>query len=125
VAHYKQKHVDSKVAHQHKGRAEKRQLRMSECMQASGSAVIESSSSKHFTYALSENEKVLSAVARWGLYASMKVSQAAFEDPLFVVMLQAARGPHETKGVVPKLTRKMFKGFMYAEYQVPVSCSIW
>jgi hypothetical protein len=55
----------------------------------------------------------------------MKVSQAAFEDPLFVVMLQAARGPHETKGVVPKLTRKMFKGFMYAEYQVPVSCSIW
>jgi hypothetical protein len=45
-------------------------------------------------------------MARWGLYASMKVSQQAFEDPLFVAMLQAARGPHDTKGVVPKLTRK-------------------
>jgi hypothetical protein len=31
----------------------------------------------------------------------MKVSQQAFEDPLFVAMLQAARGPHDTKGVVP------------------------
>jgi hypothetical protein len=55
----------------------------------------------------------------------MKVSQAAFEDPLFVAMLQAARGPHETKGVVPKLTRKIFKGFMHVEYQVTVSSSIW
>ena len=95
VAHSQKKHVDSKVARQQKGRAEKRQLRMGDCMHASGSVGIESSSSKHFTYALSENEKVLSAVARWGLYASMKVSQAAFEDPLFVAMLQAARGPHE------------------------------
>ena len=102
------------------GRAEKRQLRMSECMKASDSADIESSSSKHFTYALSENEKVLSAVARWGLYASMKVSQAAFEDPLFVAMLQAARGPHETKGVVPKLTSKMFKASkMFKGFMVP------
>jgi hypothetical protein len=54
----------------------------------------------------------------------MKVRQHAFEDPLFVVMLQATRGPHETKGVVPKLTRKVFKGFMHAEYQVTVSFSI-
>jgi hypothetical protein len=84
VAHSKKKHVDSKVARQQKGRAEKRQMRMGDCMHASGSAGIESSSSKHFTYALSENEKVLSAVDRWGLYAKMKVSQAAFEDPLFV-----------------------------------------
>ena len=98
---------------------------MSECMQASDSAGIESSSSKHFTYALSENEKVLNAVARWGLYARMIVRQAAFEDPLFVAMLQAAHGPHETKGVVPKLTRKIFKGFMHTEYQVTVSSSIW
>ena len=57
-----------------------------------------------------ENEKVLSAIARWATYASMKVSQAAFGDPLFVAMLQAARGPHETKGLVPKLTRSAFKG---------------
>ncbi len=93
-------------------------------MQASGTAGIHSSSSKHITYGLSENEKVLSAVARWGLYASMKVSQQAFEDPLFVAMLQAARGPYETKGVVPKLTRKVFKDFMHAEYQVTISSSI-
>jgi hypothetical protein len=84
-------------------------------MQASDSEGIESSSSKHFTYALSENKKVLSAVARWGLYVIMKVSQSSFEDPLFFVILQTARGPHETKGVVPKLTRKIFKDFMYAE----------
>ena len=68
---------------------------------------------------------LLNTVTRWGLYAIMKVSQAVFEDPLFVTMLQAARGPHETKGVVPKLTRKIFKGFMHVEYQVTVSSSIW
>lgn len=124
VAHSKKKHAGSDVARKQKARAEKIQLRLGECMQASGTADIQSSSSRHITYGLSENEKVLSAVARWGLYASMKVSQQAFEDPLFVAMLQAARGPHETKGVVPKLTRKVFKGFMHAEYQVTVSSSI-
>jgi hypothetical protein len=93
VAHSKKKHADSDVARKHKGRAEKTQLRLGECMQASGTADIQSSSSKQITYGLSENEKVLSSMARWGLYASMKVSQQAFEDPLFVAMLQAARGP--------------------------------
>ena len=88
-------------------------------------------SSKKSTYALSENEKVLSAIARWGKYASMKVSQTAFGDPLFVAMLQAARGPHETKGLVPKLprTRSAFKGFMLAEFQVTspsiISCHMF
>ena len=89
VAHSKKKHADSDVARKHKGRAEKTQLRLGECMQASGTADIQSSSSKQITYGLSENEKVLSSMARWGLYASMKVSQQAFEDPLFVAMLQA------------------------------------
>jgi hypothetical protein len=54
----------------------------------------------------------------------MKVSQAAFVDPLFVAMLQAARGPHETKGVVPKLSKRAFKCFMLAEFQVTSPCSI-
>ena len=69
-------------------------------MYASGSEGMQSISGKKSTYGLLENEKVLSAIARWGTYANMKVSQAAFGDPLFVAMLQAARGPHETKGVV-------------------------
>ncbi len=125
VSHSKKKHEDSDVARKQKARSEKSQLRLGECMQVSGTADIQSSSSKHITYGLSENEKVLSAVVRWGLYASMKVSQHSFEDPLFVAMLQAARGPHENKGVVPKLTRKVFKGFMHAEYQVTVSSSIY
>ena len=73
VAHSKKKHADSDVAHKQKARTEKSQLRLGECMQASGTAGIQSSSSKHSPYGLSENEKVLSAVARWGLYASMKV----------------------------------------------------
>jgi hypothetical protein len=53
------------------------------------------------------------------------VSQAAFEDPLFVAMLQAARGPHLTKGVVPKLTKRAFKRFMLAEFarRILASCS--
>ncbi len=33
-------------------------------------------------------------------------------------MLQAARRPHETKGIVPKLSTKAFKGFMNAEFEV-------
>ena len=73
VAHSKKKHADSKVARQQKGRVDKKQLRMSECMHASGSAGIQSSSSKHFIFALSENEKVLSAVARWGLLSLIHI----------------------------------------------------
>jgi hypothetical protein len=53
-------------------------------MHAAGSQGKQSISSRKSTYALSENEKVLSAIARWATYASMKVSQAAFGDPLFV-----------------------------------------
>jgi hypothetical protein len=93
-------------------------------MHAAGSERIQSISSKKSTYGLSENEKVLSAIARWGTYASMKVSQAVFGDPLFVAMLQAARGPQETKGLVPKLSRRDFKGFMIAEFQVTSPSSI-
>ena len=85
-------------------------------MHASVSVGIQSISSKKINYGLSESEKVLSAIARWVTYASMKVSQAVFGD--LVAMLQAARGPHETKGLVPKLTRAVFKGFMLAEFQV-------
>jgi hypothetical protein len=44
VAHSKKKHADSDVARKHKGRAEKTQLRLGECMQASGTADIQSSS---------------------------------------------------------------------------------
>jgi hypothetical protein len=91
--------------------------------------VWESISSKKSTYALSENEKVPRAIDRWGKYANMKVSQTAFGDPLFVTMLQAARGPHETKGLVSKLTRSAFKGFMIAEFQVTspsiISCHMF
>jgi hypothetical protein len=54
----------------------------------------------------------------------MKVSQTVFEDPFFVVMFQSVRGPHETKGVVSKLTRKVFKDLMHAEFQVTASSSI-
>ena len=102
----------------------KRQTRLGECMHASGSEGILSISTKKSTYGLSDNEKVLSAITRWDTYASMKVSQSAFGDPLFVVMLQAARGPHETKGLVPKLSKRAFKGFMLAEFQVTSPSSI-
>ena len=85
---------------------------------------IQSVSSKKSTYGLSENEKVLSAIVRWGEYASMKVRHGAFGDPLFMEMLQAACGPHDTKGLVPKLTRRSFKGFMIAEFQVTSPSSI-
>jgi len=118
VAHFKKKHEDSSSALKQQAGAAKRQTRLSECMHAADSEQVQSISSKKSTYGLSESEKVLSAIARWGTYASMKVSQAAFGDPLFVAMLQAARGPHETKGVVPKLTRSAFKGFMLAEFEV-------
>ena len=87
-------------------------------MHVADSQGIQSISSRKSTYALSENEKVLSGIARWATYTNMNVRQAAFGDPLFVTMLQAARGPHETKGLVPKLTRSVFKGFMLAEFQV-------
>ena len=53
-----------------------------------------------------------------------RLIQTVFTDPLFVVILQAARGPPETKGLVPKLTKRVFKSFMYAEFQVTSTCSI-
>ena len=125
LAHFKKKHEHSSSARKHKAGAAKRQIRLSECMHAAGSQGIQVSiSSRKSTYALSENEKVLSAIARWATYASMKVSQAALGDPLFVAMLQAARGPHDTKGLVPKLTRSVFKDFMLAEFQVTSPCII-
>jgi hypothetical protein len=124
VTHFKKKHKDSSSALKHKAGAAKRLTRLSECMYADDSEQIQSISSKKNTYGLSESEKVLTAIPRWGTYACMKVSQGAFGDPLFVVMLQAARGPHETKDVVPKLTRAVFKGFMLAEFEVTSPCSI-
>ncbi len=39
-----------------------------------------------------------------GYVWNMKVSQSVFADPLFVTILEVARGPHQDKGVVPKLT---------------------
>jgi hypothetical protein len=124
ITHFKNKHEDSSSARKQKAGAAKRQTRLGECMHTADSDRIQSISSKKSTYGLSENEKVLSAIARWGTYASMKVSQTAFGDPLFVAILQAARGPHETKGLVPKLSRRAFKGFTLAEFQVTSPSSI-
>jgi hypothetical protein len=81
VSHFKKKHEDSLSVLKQKSGAVKRQTRLSECMHAAGSEQIQSISSKKSTYGLSESEKVLSAIARWGTYANMKVSQAAFGDP--------------------------------------------
>ena len=124
LGHFKKKHEGSSSARKQKVGLAKRQTRLGECMHASGSEGILSISTKKSTYGLSDNEKVLSAITRWGTYANMKVSQSAFGDPLFVVMLQAARGPHETKGLVPKLSKRAFKGFMLAEFQVTSPSSI-
>ena len=87
-------------------------------MYASDNQTIQVLSSKKSPYGLSDNEKLLSVIARCGTYANMKVSQAAFADTLFVVILQAAHGPHETKDMVPKLSRQTIKGFLVAEFQV-------
>jgi hypothetical protein len=84
-------------------------------MKTSGTVGIHSFSSKHSSYGMSENEKVISVVARWGTYTSMKVSQTIFEDPFFVSMIQEVNGPPQTKGVVPKLTKKAWKGLMSSE----------
>ena len=91
---------------------------MGDAMHLAGSASSNVVPARKSLYGLTEGEKMLSAIARWGTYANMKVRQAAFKDPLFVAMLQAARGPPETKGIVPTLTRQAFKGFMHAEFQV-------
>jgi hypothetical protein len=64
--------------------AVKHQARLGEYMHVSVTDGKQSVSSKKNTYGLSENEKVLSAIARWGTYAGMKVNQGAFGDPLFV-----------------------------------------
>ena len=73
LAHFKKKHEASSSARKQKAGATKRQTRLSECMHAAGSQGIQSISSKKSTYALSENEKVLSAIARWATYASMNL----------------------------------------------------
>ena len=104
--------------------AVKRQARLGECMHASATDGKQSVSSKKNTYGLSENEKVLSVITRWGTYAGMKVSQVAFGDPMFVAMFQVAHGPHETKDLVSKLSRRDFKDFMIVEFQVTSPCSI-
>jgi len=67
LAHFKKKHEDSSSARKQKAGLVKRQSRLGEGMHASGSVGIQSISSKKSTYALSENEKVLSAIARWGI----------------------------------------------------------
>jgi hypothetical protein len=122
---FKKKHEDSSSARKQKAGATKRQTRLSESMHSAGSQGIRLfPQGRALIYALSENEKVLSSIARWATYAIMKVSQAVLGDPLLVVMLQAARGPHATKGLVPTLTRSVFKGFMVAEFQVTCPCII-
>ncbi len=65
VAHFKKHHPRSNVSYKQKGKLETRQGRLVECIHT------------------------LSVVARWGTYVNMKVSQAAFADPFFVVILQA------------------------------------
>jgi uncharacterized DUF497 family protein len=70
LAHFKKKHEDSSSARKQKAGATKRQTRLSECMHAAGSQGIQSISSRKSTYALSENEKVLSAIARWAVLLS-------------------------------------------------------
>jgi hypothetical protein len=82
LTHFKKKHEASSSARKQKAGATKRQTRLSACMHAAGSHGIQSISSRKNTYALSENEKLLSAIARWATYSIMKVSQAAFGDPL-------------------------------------------
>ena len=124
LGHFKKNHEGSSAARKQQQCLLKRQARKGQAMHASASDNKLSACSKKSPYGFSENEKVLSAIARWGTYASMKVSQAAFVDPLFVAMLQAARGPHETKGVVPKLSKRALKCFMLAEFQVTSPCSI-
>ena len=69
-------------------------------MYASDNQTIQVLSSKKSPYGLSDNEKLLSAIVRWGTYGNMKVSQVAFSDPLFVDMLPDVCGPYETKGMV-------------------------
>ena len=122
LAHFKKNHEDSSSTRKQKAGLVKRQSHLGECMHVSDSVGIQSISSvyKKSTYVLSENEKVLSAITRWVTYANMKVSQIAFGDLLFVVMLQAAHGPHETKGLVPKLTRSVFKGFIRISGDIPL-----
>ncbi len=116
VVHFKKQHPRSNVARNQKGKLETRQARLGECMHASDSQSIQGHSSQKSPYGLSDNEKVMNTVSLWGTYANMKVSQTAFADPLFVTMLQAARGPYETKDIVSKLTTKTFKGFMNVEF---------
>ena len=70
------------------------------------------SCSRVTTLVLSQDEKLLSTVARWATYAPMKVSQSCFADPMFVVMHQAACGPPKTHGLVPTLTTAKLRGYV-------------
>ena len=90
VAHFKKQDPHSNAARKQKGKLETRQAWLGECMHASGSHAIQGHSSQKGPYGLSDNEKVLSAVARWGTYANMKVSQAAFADPMGSVSSESA-----------------------------------
>ena len=73
VGHFKKNHPHSDSVRKQKGKLETRRQRVGECMHTSGSQVIQVVSSKKSPYGLSDNEKVLSAIARWGTYANMKV----------------------------------------------------
>jgi hypothetical protein len=66
LTHFKNKHEDSSSTHKQKAGDTKRQSRLGECMHTSASVGLQSISSKKNTYGLSEKEKVLSAIARWG-----------------------------------------------------------
>ena len=69
LEHFKKEHPHSDSVRKHKAKLEIRQVRLGESMHVSDS------SSQRNTYGLSDNEKVLSAIDRWGTYASMKVWQ--------------------------------------------------
>ena len=77
LGHFKKNHEGSSAARKQQQCLLKRQARKGEAMHASASDNKLSACSKKSPYGFSENEKVLSAIARWGTYASMKVSQAA------------------------------------------------
>ncbi len=76
VSHFKKQYPRSNVVHKQKGKLETRQAHLGECMHTSDSQTIQGHSSQKSPYGLSDNEKVLSAVAQWGTYDNMKVSQA-------------------------------------------------
>ncbi len=117
LGHFKKKHEGSSSARKQKVGLAKRQTRLGECMHAFGSEGIQSISSKKNTFGLSDNEKVLSAIARWGTYASMKVSQSAFGDPLFD--LHVSLKAEEIRMLVMLRMNREFMEYMRASYPDP------